>query len=85
MLVDFGRNSSPYYTAHFGKHILNQRPSVHHKTSDPKISSHMFDLCRNGSPYYTAHFGKHILNFLNQFPKVHHKTSDPKILAYASL
>ena len=55
------------------------------KTSAPKISSHMFDLCQNGSPYYTAHFGKHILNFLNQLPKVHHKTSDPKIPFYASL
>ena len=52
------------------------------KTSDPKISSHMFDFGRNSSPYYTAHFGKHILN---QHHKVHHKTSNPKIPFYASL
>ena len=45
------------------------------KTSDPKISSRMFDLCRNGSPYYTACFGKHILN---PHPKIHHQNLRPK-------
>ena len=64
MLVDFG-NSSPYYTAHFGKHIRNQRPRVHHKTSDPKISS------------YASRFS----DLWEQLPKLHHAflQTHPKI------
>ena len=81
-MFDLCRNGSPYYTACFGKHILNPHPKIHHQNKSPKISSHMCDFGRNSSPYYTAHFGKHILN---QHHKVHHKTSNPKIPFYASL
>ena len=34
------RNRSPYYTPHVCQFILNQCPKTHHKTSDPRFSSH---------------------------------------------
>ena len=38
--LELCRSRSPYYTPHVCQPILNQCPKTHHKTSDPRFSSH---------------------------------------------
>ena len=85
------RNSSPCYTTHVRKPILNQRPKTHYKLQIQKFSSHTslfrtlpeqlpicFELCRSSSPCYTTHVSQQPTH-PEPMSQDTLQTSDPKI------